>query len=386
MQGITRLTNLFDNGVPLFLESGARFNSITVAYETHGELNDDGTNALLICHALTGDAHVAGAAVYQPEVLHAAPLLKKMRGGQEGWWEGLIGPGKVFDTDRYFVVSSNIFGSCYGTTGPASINPVTGKAWGPDFPEYTVRDIVRVQKALLEKLGVNRLQAVAGGSLGGMQVLEWALLYPEMVDRIIPIATAARHSDWAIGLGNVARHAITSDPKWNGGWYTEQPKAGLALARKVGMLSYRTDVNYNDRFSRERIGDQENVFEKDNIFQVESYLAYQGKKLVERFDANTYIGLTNVMDRHDVARGRGDLKSVLGSIQVNTLCIGIDSDLLYPAREQQEIAAAIPNARYAEIKSAAGHDAFLIEFDQMREMITPFLAEARNGMRIAFNS
>jgi len=369
MKGITKIVRLFDSTDPLRLENGKSLDQITVAYETHGKLNSDGSNVILICHALTGEAHVAGEAVYSDEILKAAPLLRAIKPNHEGWWDGVIGPGKLFNSDRFFIICSNILGSCYGTSGPASINQDTNKPYKTDFPQISVRDMVKVQYALLKKLDVQQITLITGGSLGGMQVLEWAIMYPEMVKSIVPIATAAQHSAWCIGINHLARKAIINDPLWNNGNYQSQPIHGLALARKIGMVSYRSDIIFNARFARERVGNP------SNMFQVESYLNYQGEKLVKRFDANCYLYLTRAMDNHDLARGRGSLAAALASIKSKTLCIGIDSDILYPAHEQKSIAKFIPNSRYVEIKSDYGHDAFLIEFEQLNDIIAPFLEE-----------
>jgi len=370
-----RTVNIFKSKESFIFESGASIPEIEIAYETYGELNEDRSNAILVCHALTGSAHVTGAARYPDFMIQHTPLLKSINGQTPGWWQELIGPGKVYDTNKYFIISSNVIGSCYGSSGPLSINPVTGSKYGPDFPQVTVRDMVKAQKLLLDHLDVDQLLLATGGSLGGMQVLEWALTFPGNVKAVIPIATSAQHSDWAISLNHLARQAIINDPQYNDGHYSSPPEKGLSLARKVGMISYRTDQNFNNRFGYERKGTQKEIFDASNIFQVESYLNYQGKKLVGRFDANTFINLSNAMDLHDISRGRGTLQDALGMISQPTLCIGIDSDILYPAREQKKIAAGIHGARYAEIESVYGHDAFLIEFEKMDAIITPFLED-----------
>jgi homoserine O-acetyltransferase len=335
-----------------------------VAYETYGSLNVEANNAILVCHALTGNAHAGGYSSADPK--------------SGGWWEPLIGPGRGLDTDRYFVVCSNILGSCYGTTGPSSVNPATGKRFGPSFPQVTIRDMVRVQRALLDSLGVRSLRTVLGGSLGGMQALEWAIMEPTMVRSIIPIGTASRHSPWCIGLNNLARQAIINDHDWRNGDYYPfgQPQRGLSLARQIAMVSYRSDMSFLRRFGRERRAGEDTPlrFDPSNLFQVESYLGYQGKKLVDRFDANSYLCLSRAMDLHDVAHGRGSLRDVLARISLPVLCVGISSDVLYPPHEQKEIAAAIPGALYREIQSDDGHDAFLIEHGQMSAMIGNFFA------------
>ncbi len=373
MEVQTQRIQLFSKDAPLQLDCGADLGPIDVAFETYGELNEDGDNAILICHALSGDAHAAGAAHINDQVLQQIPFYKNMKPGQPGWWDGMIGPGKAFDTDKYFVVSSNILGSCYGTTGPTDINPENNRPWQADFPAVTARDIVNVQFALLNKLGVKKLLSISGGSLGGMQALEWAIMYPEFVKSIIPIATATSHSAWGIGFNHLARQAVMTDPDWKGGYYDKQPQKGLSLARQIGMVSYRTDISFQNRFGRERLDNVNGILDDTNLFQSESYLNYQGQKLVNRFDANSLVIITRVIDWHDVSRGRGDLTEVMNSIKAKALCIGIDTDILYPAHEQQEIAQMLTNAQYFEIQSADGHDAFLIEFEQLSRAISPFL-------------
>jgi homoserine O-acetyltransferase len=357
----TQFIRLYDERNPLQLECGKTLAPVTVAYETYGRLNSNGTNAVLICHALTATAHAAG---------YHAPSDES-----PGWWDGLIGLRRAFDTGKYFVVCPNLLGSCYGTTGPSSPDPKTGEPYRLSFPQFTIRDLVAVQKKLLEALGVNRLAAVCGSSLGGMQVLEWGIIYPDFCETIIPISTTARQSAWCIGLNTVARAAITSDPVWNNGCYTQQPMKGLATARMVGMLSYRSAVELERRFGRRRQNGETGRFDAGNLFQVESYLHYQGEKLGKRFDANTYIYLSRAMDLHDVTLGRAALPEVLGGVKARMLCIGVSSDIRYPVAEQKELVRFAPNARYAEIDSIHGHDAFLIEFDQFTAIIKEFFRE-----------
>ncbi|MBN2426055.1 MAG: homoserine O-acetyltransferase [Calditrichaceae bacterium] len=372
MEAETKLMRLFTDQ-PLHLECGAELSPVMAAYETYGTLNEDGSNAILICHALSGDAHAGGSAVITDEILKKIPFYKTMKEGQPGWWDGMIGPGRAFDTNKYFVICSNILGSCYGTSGPADVNPQTGRLWQKDFPAVTVRDMVRVQYTLLQKLGVKKLHSISGGSLGGMQALEWAVMYPDFVKSIIPIATAARHSAWAVGFNHLARQAVTNDPVWENGYYKDQPARGLSLARQIGMISYRTDISFQRRFGRERLDDENGYLDEANLFQSESYLNYQGEKLVNRFDANCFLAITRAIDWHDLSQGRTSLEDVMKTITARALCIGIDTDILYPAHEQQEICQLLTNAQYHEIQSTDGHDAFLIEFGQLTEVIKPFL-------------
>ena len=334
---------------PFALESGFRLPSVTVAYRTWGRLGPRGDNAVLVCHALTGSADV------------------------DRWWGALLGPGRALDPDRDFVVCSNVLGGCYGTTGPTSLRPGGQRRWGGDFPAVTVRDIVRAQAALLDGLGVRRLRLVVGGSLGGMQALEWALLFPDRVDAIAPIAVSARHSAWCIGLSEAQRQAIYADPRWRGGHYPpdDGPAAGLAVARQIAMCTYRSRASLEARFSRDEAA--------NGGFAVESWLHHHGRALVDRFDANTYVTLTEAMDTHDVGRDRGGWREALATVNTPALVVSIDSDVLYPPVEQEELAAALPAGRLATLRSPHGHDAFLIEGEAMNELVKGFRVGHESG-------
>jgi homoserine O-acetyltransferase/O-succinyltransferase len=327
---------------PLPLELGGRLAEVDVAYRTWGTLDRDGANAVVCCHALTGSADA------------------------DRWWTRMFGPGRAFDPEKDFVVCSNILGSCYGTTGPTSIDPATGAPYLGTFPAITIRDMVRAQQALVTGLGVKRVRMVIGGSLGGMQALEWALSYPELVDAVVFIASTARHSAWCIGLSEAQRQAIYADPRWTDGRYDpdDPPRAGLAAARMMAMLSYRSQPSFEERFARRP--------QTEDLFAVESYLRYQGQQLVDRFDPATYVALTRAMDTHDVSRGRGDFDDVLRSMRQPTLVVSIDSDVLYWPWEQREVARLVPNARLDVLDSQDGHDAFLIEVDRVSDMVADF--------------
>ncbi len=345
---------------PLQLENGASLPHVAVAYEAYGELDASGRNAVLVCHALTGSAHAAGR--------HEARDVP-------GWWDPLIGPGKALDTRRHFVVCSNVLGGCYGTTGPTSLDTTTGHPYGPTFPRFTIRDMVTVQRRLQDALGVRSWRAVIGGSMGGMQALEWAVTHPEDVQGLVAIAIGARHSAWAIGLNEVARRAIMADPTWQDGRYPleRQPEAGLGLARAIAMLSYRSFDSLEAKFGRERRPEDDDAL--SSSFEIASYLGYQGVKLVRRFDANTYIGLTRAMDEHDLSQGRGRLDEVLARVQARGLVMGIPSDVLYPEVEQRRLVELLPRARYERLVSPHGHDGFLIEYAQLAAHLRRFLTE-----------
>lgn len=338
-------TQFYQLSQPFCLESGEELTSVQVAYRTWGQLNATRDNAVLVCHALTGWADV------------------------DNWWKPLLGSGRALDLDHDFIVCSNILGSCYGTTGPTSINPKTGLVYGPTFPAITIRDMVRLQAVLLEALGVRSLQLVIGGSLGGMQVLEWALLYPSKVQAIVAIAAPSRHSAWCIGLSEAQRQAIYADANWQNGYYSieQQPAQGLAAARMMAMSTYRSWASFATRFGR-----QMQIERTTQQFAIVHYMQYQGKKLVERFDANTYITLTHAMDSHDVTRADQGDESVLKSIEQPTLVVAINSDILYPPVEQEELAMLIPNAELACLETPHGHDAFLIDTVVLNDLIIQF--------------
>ncbi|WCN38504.1 homoserine O-acetyltransferase MetX [Aneurinibacillus uraniidurans] len=345
------------------LECGETIRQVKVAYETSGTLNAERNNAILICHALTGDAKAVGD--------EETP----------GWWEGLIGPGRYVDTNRYFVITSNVLGGCAGTTGPASLHPESNTPYGADFPVVTIRDMVQVQYELVRQLGINKLFAVIGGSMGGMQVFEWAASYPEMMEVVVPIATCARLSAVAIAYNDVGRQAILSDPNWQCGHYYpgKGPVNGLSIARMLGMITYRTADLFEYRFGRRLKDDKGDVTKFDSTFQIESYLRYHGQKLVDRFDANSYLYLLKAMDSHDIGRNRGGIKKAIEGIQAHVLSIAISDDLLYPADHQEEVVAMMEvagkNVEYHYIDSIYGHDGFLVEFVKIGPLVESYLNE-----------
>lgn len=359
----------FAHDKPFVLESGKRLGPITVAYEAYGKLNEKRDNTILIPHALTGDSHCAS----HPE------------DPEPGWWEAFVGPGRAIDTDRYFVICANVLGGCQGTTGPSEIEQSTGKPYGMRFPIVTINDMVRVQRELLRHLNIDHLYAVIGGSMGGMQALEWAVAYPEMVGGLVPIATPGRSSPQAIAYNEAARRAIVSDPKWRGGSYydAEGPTEGLGIARMIGMITYQSDESMWSKFGRDLMhAPVDAMYEFSTQFQVESYLHYQGKKLVNRFDANSYLYLTRAVDLFDLGRGRGGYDAALARIKAPTVVVGISSDILYPPKEQREIVEKLKkvgtDASYKEIDCPYGHDGFLIEAGKMSGVLSRFLKRLEN--------
>ncbi len=348
------------------LESGQKLGPITLAYETYGKLNARRDNAILILHALSGDANVAGK---------HSPSDKK-----SGWWDIMVGPGKAFDTNKYFVICSNIIGGCKGSTGPSSINPQTGKPYALSFPAITVRDMVGTQRQLIEHLGIKKIFSMAGGSLGGMQVLQWTIDYPDMVRSAICIAAMSRHSAQAIAFNEVGRQAIMSDPNWNGGNYYGKtiPASGLALARMIGHITYLSEESLRQKFDR-RLQDKEKFsFDFSKEFQVESYLHYKGESFVKRFDANSYLYITRTMDYFDLTAEFGSLKKAFANVKSKFAVISFSSDWLFPTSESKEIVKALRanngDVTFCEIKSSYGHDAFLLEEKELTYLIRNFLA------------
>ncbi|GAK57727.1 homoserine O-acetyltransferase [Candidatus Vecturithrix granuli] len=358
----------------LTLESGESFGPVTLAYETYGTLNPDKSNAILVLHAFTGDAHAAG--------YHEGDT-------KPGWWDDMIGPGKAFDTDAYFVICSNVLGGCKGSTGPSSINPNTGAPYGLDFPLITIGDMVACQKRLIEYLGITQLLSVAGGSMGGMQVLAWLTMYPEFLRSAIPIATTMKHSPQQIAFNEVGRQAIMSDPHWNSGKYYDGPlpARGLSVARMIGHITYMSDVSMEEKFGRQKKTEVQ-PFKFTPDFEVEGYLNYRGDNFVKRFDANSYLYISKAMDNFDATRGQTLNKAFERARNVQVLIMAFKSDWLYPAYQSQEIVKACKlcgiETTYCEIHSTYGHDAFLLEVEEETHLISHFLKKvvhAKEGIR-----
>ncbi len=334
------------------LENGKVLEDVEIAFRTWGSPENAAEHAILICHALTGSADV------------------------EAWWPNIIGEGKTFDPARDYIICANILGSCYGTTGPVSQNSGTGSRYQADFPNVSVRDMVELERILLDELGVERIELVTGPSLGGMQALEWALMYPERVGSVVPIGVGGRHSAWCIGISEAQRAAIATDPNWNDGYYSYEspPVQGLAAARMMAVCTYRSWQSFDERFGRD--------LRTEEQYQVQSYLRHQGAKINERFDANTYVTLTHAMHTHDLARGRGDYPDVLRKIEPPTLVVSVSSDALYPPAEQAYLAEHIPNSQYEILECAHGHDGFLIETDRLGRMVAEFRAGRNSASRL----
>ena len=359
-------TKYLDIAEPIKLDSGEVLENVTVAYETYGELNKEKSNAILICHALTGDAHAAG--------WHKGDK-------KAGWWEIVIGPGKALDSEKYFIICSNVLGGCKGTTGPSSINPKTGKPYGIDFPVITIGDMVKVQKKLVEHFKIDQLNTIIGGSMGGMQVLEWMVRHPKMMKKAIPIATAAMSSPQQIAFNEVGRQSIFSDPDWNNGNYYETgkvPENGLSLARMIAHITYLSDESMDIKFGRDLQDKDEISYDFTIDFQVESYLKHQGETFVKRFDANSYLFITKAVDLFDLSVN-DSLIDGFKCVESKVNVISVDSDWLYPTEQSTEIVTAL-NANnietsFSEIKSNYGHDAFLIEKGQLNHILSKFLSE-----------
>ncbi len=359
-------TKTFEN-TELKLESGTTLSSFTIAYETYGTLNEEKSNAILVCHALTGDQYAAS---------------KHPVTGKEGWWEILVGPGKPIDTDKYFVLCTNVLGGCMGSTGPASVNPETGKIYGLEFPVITIGDMVNAQVHLIDSLGIDQLFCVIGGSMGGMQVLQWASKYSERVFSAIPIATAARHSSQNIAFHEVGRQAVMADPEWKSGRYLEEktnPRKGLAVARMAAHITYLSDEALHSKFGRNLQEREKITFGFDADFQVESYLRHQGFRFVDRFDANSYLYITRAMDYFDLfAEHDGILAGAFQDTQTRFCVVSFTSDWLFPTRESRQIVHALTanaaNVSFVDIESDKGHDAFLLDEPEMLSAIRGFIS------------
>ncbi len=358
----TKYFNFAGSPDEMVLESGKKLGPITIAYETYGRLNENRDNAVMVLHALSGDAHAAG-------------FHKEDK--KPGWWNDMIGPGKAFDSEKYFIICSNVIGGCKGSTGPSSLNEKTGKPYGLDFPLITISDMVNAQKYLLDYLGIDRLLCVVGGSMGGMQVLQWVASYPERILSAIPIATALKHSPQQIALNEVGRQAVMSDPDWRGGDYygRSQPDRGLALARMIGHITYMSDESMENKFSRKlKNGGYDFSFKPE--FEVEGYLHYRGDSFVKRFDANSYLYITKALDYFDLSSVDNFLPADR-KIDTRFLVIAFKSDWLYPSYQSREIVRKLKTRRldvtYCEINSNYGHDAFLLEFPEETRLISHFL-------------
>src|SRR5579863_2156950 len=347
------------------LDNGVTLAPVEIAYETYGELNANKSNAILVLHAFSGDAHAAGI----------SPVT-----GKPGWWDNMIGPGKGFDTNKYFIISSNVLGGCRGSTGPSSINPATGCPYAMSFPVITIADMVRAQRMLIDSLGIERLLSVSGGSMGGMQALDWAVSWPDRVVSAIPIATTTRHSAQQIAFNEVGRQAVMADPDWkDGNYYSGKPPArGLAVARMVGHITYMSDESMREKFGRRLRGKDNFGFGFDVDFEVESYLRYRGSEFVNRFDANSYLFITKAMDYFDLTNGRGSVAEAFQRAGARFLVISFSSDWLYPSYQSQEIVRALRarncDVAYVELQSNYGHDSFLVDVAEQSELVRGFLA------------
>ena len=350
--------------IDLKLESGRILGPITLAYETYGELNSQRSNAILVAHAWTGSAHVAGK---------NNPEETKL-----GWWDAIVGPGRLLDTDRYFVICSNVLGSCYGSTGPASINPRSGKKYNLSFPVITVRDMVRAQQLLIDHLGIEKLLTVLGGSMGGMQALEWATQYPERIASAVVLATSPQPSAQTIAMNAIARWAIFNDPTWKKGEYRKNPRDGLALARGIGHITFLSDASMTAKFGR-RFSAKDGLFDFFGQFEIERYLFYNGFSFVDRFDANSFLYLAKALDLYDVAWGCETLEEAFAPVTAPLQFFAFTSDWLYPPCQTETMAKALENlgkpVEYHLIESSYGHDAFLLEHEKFAPMLRTFLGK-----------
>jgi homoserine O-acetyltransferase len=382
-------TQYLDLPGSLPLDCGQELRSVRVAYETYGELSPARDNVILVCHALSGDAHAAGLTPTPPAESTRDGFAAEARDGSAGkglgWWDGMIGPGKAFDTDRFFVISTNLLGGCRGTTGPSSINPRTGMPYGPEFPVITVADMVRTERAFLDELGIERLAAVAGGSLGGMQALEWAILFPDQVDAVVAIASTHALQPQGMAWNAIARDSIMRDPHWNGGNYYgtgHSPDAGMGVARMVGHVTYLSASALADKFGRRlQTGEEIRYTLTEPEFEVESYLQHQADSFVKRFDANTYLYTSRALTYFDVARqhGGGSLQRAFAGVSARTLLIAFSSDWLYPPAASLDVEAALralgKPVECQVIDAPFGHDCFLLEEARQTPIIRRFLHE-----------
>jgi homoserine O-acetyltransferase len=381
-----------DLAEPVQLDCGQQLHPVRVAYETYGTLSPQRDNVILVCHALSGDAHAAGFAKAPPQESTRDGFGAEDRDGTAGkglgWWDGMIGPGKAFDTDHFFVVSTNLLGGCRGTTGPSSVNPATGRPYGSDFPVITVADMVRAERMFLDVLGIDRLAAVAGGSLGGMQAFEWAVLFPDQVDAVVAIASTHALQPQGVAWNSIARDAIMRDPAWQGGHYYgtgAKPDAGMGIARMVGHITYLSAQALGDKFSRRlQFADDIRYTITEPEFEVESYLRHQADSFVRRFDANTYLYTSRALTYFDLARqyGGGSLERALEGVAARTLLIAFSSDWLYPPAASSEVASALgalgKPAECHVIEAPYGHDCFLLEEARQTPIIRRFLAAGRD--------
>jgi len=371
-------TIVFAAEAPLRMECGVNLSPFTIAYQTYGVLNNERSNAILVCHALTGDQHVS----------NTHPVT-----GKPGWWETMVGPGRPIDTNSFFVICSNVLGGCMGTTGPASLNPATGSIFGLEMPIVTIKDMVRAQAMLIDHLEIDQLFCIAGGSMGGMQVLQWAASYPERVFAALPIATAARHSSQNIAFHEVGRQAVMADPNWKGGRYLEEgarPEKGLAVARMAAHITYMSDDSLHRKFGRKLQKRSAPTFSFDADFQVESYLRHQGSTFVERFDANSYLYVTRAMDYFDLAADYdGELAQAFRNIKSRFCVVAFNSDWLFPTIESRSIVHALnaggASVSFVEIDSNKGHDAFLLDIPDLISTTRGFIGSAARarGLQVA---